>query len=302
MIDAYFRHVATEDQPKSPAGRARHHRRALAGRAAPRTRARSRSGCSTRRRRRPSGAAGWTDTTTVIDIVTDDMPSLVDSVIGALTSAKRHRAPGAAPDPDQPAGTRPANCWTITDESGRGVESPFTFRESWMHVLIDRLSDAERAEAIEDVLRQALDDVRAVVRRRRRADRRGRRRRGRTARHLLAALGAGGLRDRRLPVLADLREHDVPRLPPVRTPRPDRRRAAVPVDGSGLGILRDRGAARSADDHLLTADGGQPAHLLLTQASTGSALTRDVPPFEVRARILGPDGCGASASTGSWAC
>ena len=34
----------------------------------------------------------------------------------------------------------------------------------------------------------------------------------------------------------------------------------------------------------------QPAHLLLTQASAGSALTRDVPPFEVRVRILGPDG------------
>ena len=31
------------------------------------------------------GAVGWTDTKTVIDIVTDDMPSLVDSVIGALT-------------------------------------------------------------------------------------------------------------------------------------------------------------------------------------------------------------------------
>ena len=31
------------------------------------------------------GTPGWTDTKTVIDIVTDDMPSLVDSVIGALT-------------------------------------------------------------------------------------------------------------------------------------------------------------------------------------------------------------------------
>ena len=32
-----------------------------------------------------------------------------------------------------------------------------------MHILIDRLSDAERAEAIEDTLRHALDYVRAVV-------------------------------------------------------------------------------------------------------------------------------------------
>src|SRR4029077_18015029 len=37
------------------------------------------------------------------------------------------------------------------------------FRESWMHVLIDRLSDAERAETIEDTLRHSLDNVRAVV-------------------------------------------------------------------------------------------------------------------------------------------
>src|SRR5664279_718146 len=62
-----------------------------------------------------------------------------------------------------------------------------------------------------------------------------------------------------------------------------------PVDGTGLGILRDHGQV-IPDDHLLTADGGQPAHLLLTQASTGSVLTRDVPPFEARVRILGPDG------------
>ena len=32
-----------------------------------------------------------------------------------------------------------------------------------MHVLIDRLSDAERAETIEDTLRHSLDTVRAVV-------------------------------------------------------------------------------------------------------------------------------------------
>ena len=36
-------------------------------------------------------------------------------------------------------------------------ESALTFAESWMHILIDRLSDAERAEAIEDKLRHALD-------------------------------------------------------------------------------------------------------------------------------------------------
>ena len=33
-----------------------------------------------------SGGTGWTDARTVIDIVTDDMPSLVESAIGALTT------------------------------------------------------------------------------------------------------------------------------------------------------------------------------------------------------------------------
>ena len=52
----------------------------------------------------------------------------------------------------------------VTGESGWSAESSLDrSRESWMHMLIDRLSDAERAEAIEDELRHALDDVRAVV-------------------------------------------------------------------------------------------------------------------------------------------
>ena len=40
-----------------------------------------------RRRDDRYGAAGWSDTRTVIDIVNDDMPFLVESVIGTLTSA-----------------------------------------------------------------------------------------------------------------------------------------------------------------------------------------------------------------------
>ena len=64
----------------------------------------------------------------------------------------------------------------------------------------------------------------------------------------------------------------------------------VPVTGSGLGILRDRWPDRTVDDLVGRTPTAEPRHLLLTQASAGSALTRDVPPFEVRVRILGPDG------------
>ena len=84
MIEAYFRHVPAEDQPKTAEDvlgivdghwRVGQHRRP--GEVKIRV--------FNPRRPASEGAVGWTDTKTVIDIVTDDMPSLVDSVIGALT-------------------------------------------------------------------------------------------------------------------------------------------------------------------------------------------------------------------------
>ena len=80
----------------------------------------------------------------------------------------------------------------VAGESGRPAESAFTLRESWMHILIDRLSDAERAEAIEDELRQALDYVRAVVGDGGALTAAAATAAGRAARHVLPAVGAGG--------------------------------------------------------------------------------------------------------------
>jgi glutamate dehydrogenase len=161
MIDAYFRHVPTEDQPKTAQdvlGIVDGHWRVGQHRAPGEVKIRvfnpAPSGTE--------GAAGWTDTKTVIDIVTDDMPSLVDSVIGALTinNVTVHRVlhPILISTRDQDGVLQ-----EVTGESGWSAESSLTFAESWMHILIDRLSDAERAEAIEDKLRHALDYVRAVV-------------------------------------------------------------------------------------------------------------------------------------------
>ncbi len=286
LIDAYFRQVATEDQPRSPRDvlsiidrhwRVGQHR----GPGEVKIRAFNPPAA-------PDGAAGWSDTRTVIDIVNDDMPFLVESVIGMLTSANLtvHRVLHPILISQRDAA---GELVEITGESGLGVESPFTVRESWMHVLIDRLSDAERAEAIEDVLRHALADVRAVVH------------------------DGGALTGAAAAVAAELRNTFSPRSAQEVSETADflywlisgnmtflgyhryERRGRTgdeplsPVDGTGLGILRDHGQVIPGD-HLLTADGGQPAHLLLTQASTGSVLTRDVPPFEARVRILGPDG------------
>ncbi len=286
MIAAYFKHVPVEDQPRRAHdvlgvvdGHWRVGRRRRPGETAIRVFNPAPAG---------DGAAGWTDTATVIDIVTDDMPYLVDSVIGALTGAgiNVHRVLHpillARRDAD-------GELQELSDDGAR-ADAMTTQRESWMHVLIDRLSDASRAESIEETLREALSDVRAVV-------------------------GDGGaLTGAAATAAAELRATFSPRSSQEvaetadflywlisgnitflgyrryeASPGAAHGRPLDPVPGSGLGILRD-GVADARDDHLLTLTGEEPAHLLLTQASAGSALTRDVPPFEVRARILGPDG------------
>ncbi len=285
MIDAYFRHVPVEDQPKSAndvlgivdghwrVGQQRH-----PGEVRIRVFNPAPSGTE--------GTAGWTDTRTVIDIVTDDMPSLVDSVIGALTirDVTVHRVLHPILISKRAAD---GTLLEVAGESGRAPESASTFRESWMHVLIDRLSDAQRAEAIEDCLRLALDDVRAVV--------------GDSgALTGAAATAAAELRGTFSPRSAQevseaadflywLISGNMTFLGYCRHENQPGSDVPAKVAGSGLGILRD-GVAGLFDDLPASATGGAPAHLLLTQASAGSALTRDVPPFEVRARILGPDG------------
>src|ERR1700712_4794683 len=161
MISAYFHHVPAEDQPKTAEdvlgivdGHWRVGQHRLPGEVKIRVFNPAPSGSE--------GGTGWTDTKTVIDIVTDDMPSLVDAVVGALTMQNvtvhkvLHPILLGCRDAD-------GNLQNVQEDSGRTPETRFNFVESWMHILIDRLSDAERAETIEDALRHSLDNVRAVV-------------------------------------------------------------------------------------------------------------------------------------------
>ncbi len=286
MIEAYFRHVPAEDQCETAEdvlsivnGHWRVGARRLPGEVKLRVfNPPNSSGES---------GPGWTDTKTVLDIVTDDMPSLVDAVIGSLSmhdlTVHRVLHPILISRRDHDG-----TLLEVAGESGRVAESTSTFRESWMHILIDRLSDAERAENIEDSVRAALQDVRAVA-------------------------GDGGeLTGAAATAAAELRGTFSPRsaqevaeaadflywlisgnmafLGYCRSEsRPGGGNTLAAVPGSGLGILR--GAADDAvDDVPLVAPDGTTTHLLLTQASAGTSLTREVPPFEVRARILGPDG------------
>ncbi len=157
LVRGYFRHVAPEDRPRGAddiESIITAHRRLGATRPPGEVRIHSYNP--------PAGADGWGGTSTVIDIVNDDMPYLVDSVVSALTAAgitvhrvlhpilavRRDDAGALAEVIDQPAQVA----------GGDGV-----LAESWMHLLIDRLSDAARMERVEADLRAALSEVRWVV-------------------------------------------------------------------------------------------------------------------------------------------
>jgi len=232
---------------------------------------------------------GWTATSTVIDVVNDDMPYVVESIVSAITAAgvTVHRVlhPILAVHRD---GT--GRLVDVAGESRPGLDPPDCIRESWVHILIDRLSDAERAEAIEVTLYAALEAVRAVVT------------------DSAALIGAAAV------VAAELRSALSPRSTQEvseatdflywltagnltflgyrsdESTAGDNGRIVQPVRETGLGILRDGLAcATDFDDEWINA-GSVQGHLLLTQTSHGTALSRGLPPFSIAVRILDSSG------------
>src|ERR687892_450178 len=103
---------------------------------------------------------GWQSTHTVVEVVTDDMPFLVDSLsmalnrLGLLIHLTIHPV---VPVRRDAAGTLEA---VLDAATGDGGEITF---ESFMHVEIDRQSDLERLDTIRTELDRALGDVRAAV-------------------------------------------------------------------------------------------------------------------------------------------
>ncbi|MGH6943933.1 MAG: NAD-glutamate dehydrogenase, partial [Geminicoccaceae bacterium] len=103
---------------------------------------------------------GWQSTHTAIEVVTDDMPFLVDSVSmalnrqGLLIHLTIHPVLAVRRDAN-------GDLEAILDRpEGDGGAVRF---ESIMHLEVDRQSDPERLEAIRAGLEQALGDVRAAV-------------------------------------------------------------------------------------------------------------------------------------------
>jgi glutamate dehydrogenase len=107
----------------------------------------------------PSAAEhGWAVPHTVIEVVNDDMPFLVDSVTmeanrQALTLHLRLH-PVYAVERDA-AGTL-TGLWPRSDR-------PQAARESWMHIEVDRLVDAEARARLAAGVERVLGDVRAVT-------------------------------------------------------------------------------------------------------------------------------------------
>lgn len=102
---------------------------------------------------------GWTSRRTIVQICTDDSPFLVDSVTAAIAQDELsvhlivhpllvvRRSPSG--ELEQIREERPPSTAGLT--------------ESWMHIEVDRLPSVEAEDALAGRLRDVLDDVRAVV-------------------------------------------------------------------------------------------------------------------------------------------
>ncbi|HEU4675323.1 MAG TPA: NAD-glutamate dehydrogenase [Motilibacteraceae bacterium] len=158
-LERYYKHVAPEDllgrDPADVLGAATSHR-ALAA-------------------HRPQGTAavrvftptvdehGWASGHTVVEVVTDDMPFLVDSVTAELSRQGRaiHLVihPTFAVQRSVTGDLQHIDCTDETDQlraGGAGVES-------WMHVEIDRETDREELDVVAADLQRVLRDVREAV-------------------------------------------------------------------------------------------------------------------------------------------
>ncbi|NED97320.1 NAD-glutamate dehydrogenase [Phytoactinopolyspora alkaliphila] len=161
FLRRYFRHVAPEDlvgrDPVDIFGTAASHRRLAEHRP---------QGSSLVRVFTPSvDEHGWSSGHTVVEVVTDDMPFLVDSVTLAL-----HRNDNLIRLIVHPqiivrrnvTGELLEVC-DLDDNHPRIPEIPDVVVESWMHVEIDRRDDRDEQAHIEELLRDALRDVRDAV-------------------------------------------------------------------------------------------------------------------------------------------
>ncbi len=285
LIRGYFRRVAPEDQPRSADDIAQivaRHRKVADSRQPGQVRIRSYNP--------PAGSDGWGGTSTVIDIVNDDMPFLVDSVIGAITAAGitvhrvLHPILAVKRDPD-------GALLEVVGESLVHADHSDVLSESWMHLLIDRLTDTDRITGLEEQLRVALATVRTVV-----GDTPAMSAQAREAAAEIrtsAAAGAstsGGAPHSEIDEAADLLDWmasgNVIFLG-------HRRRATAPAGGTdgvatdGLGLLRPGASAAVAELSEADHGGADTGPLTITQHWFDTSVSRD-PALSVSVTVRGP--------------
>ncbi|MBM7786247.1 NAD-glutamate dehydrogenase [Tenggerimyces flavus] len=156
LLQAYYRHVPAEDivrrDPVDIYGAARSHFRLAL--------------------ERPQGTAsvhvftptveehGWSCSHTVVEVVTDDMPFLVDSVTMELSREGRGIHLVVHP---QVVVRRDVTGKLLDVLDGTDATAHDAFRESWIHVEIDRESETVELERVEAALTRILRDVRESV-------------------------------------------------------------------------------------------------------------------------------------------
>lgn len=158
LLKRYYRHVDSDDlvgrTPAEVLGAALAHYRLAARRP---------QGTASIRVHVPTDQAdGWTTSHTVVEVVTDDMAYLVDSVTMELARQGRNIHVVIHP---QLVVRRDitGNLTEIVDTSDPAQAPPDAHVESWMHIEIDRESDRDDQEALERDLQRVLNDVREAA-------------------------------------------------------------------------------------------------------------------------------------------
>src|SRR3954469_4041218 len=102
---------------------------------------------------------GWQSTHTVVEIVSDDMPFVVDSVTTELT----HRSYGVHLLIHPVVRVVRDGSGRLTDVLANGTPSDAAIAESVVHVEVDRQTDPEQLDALREHIERVLGEVRVAV-------------------------------------------------------------------------------------------------------------------------------------------
>ncbi|WP_410665853.1 NAD-glutamate dehydrogenase [Amycolatopsis sp. lyj-84] len=291
LIRLYYRHIPAEeilgDDPVDLVGAVRSHLHLAKDRM---------PGRPAVRLLNPTGPEdGWTREATVVQVVTDDMPYLVDSVAAEFArdgvQVQRIVHPIVVVSRDLTGELQ-----AVHPDADPAEPPPNSAAESWMYIEIDLVTDPNRARELDNRLSSVLGDVREVVE--------DTDKMAETARRLADQLDADppklSTREvaegaRLLRWLADghftflgYRRYEL-----IDNPHPDSEEPALrAVLATGLGVLRqDSLAARSLTAGPDTAASAlAPTLLVLTQASAPSTVHRPVYPYYVGVKTFDDKG------------